>query len=266
MKEYNSFEIQDISSNFRNVARRLSRTDYSQCDTNLKRFMSVLQSEELIAEFVNQNNLIAYDIEKILEDRGWHAPFEVSPVQSEEIAFSLQLLEYAIEHFDGDFTRLYGTHIYTNTKSTVEDEMRKFIEHIIDPLIDHISEYIHHCYTNAMRKEEAEKPTVLSGFSAQNSTVVIGSHVRGNVSNEISITQNEKEQANELIEVIREELEAKNIPNKEDIKDILQQVKVDVNADKKPPKGVLTALKVLCTTGSVAIPFVTALIELFTRI
>jgi len=39
---YTSNEIQDISSEFRNVARRLSRTDYSQCDANLKRFMSVI--------------------------------------------------------------------------------------------------------------------------------------------------------------------------------------------------------------------------------
>lgn len=31
MRDYVSEEIQDISANFRNVARRLSRTDYSQC-------------------------------------------------------------------------------------------------------------------------------------------------------------------------------------------------------------------------------------------
>ena len=49
MKEYTSYEIQDISSAFRNVARRLSRTDYSQCDANLKRFMGILEKEELIA-------------------------------------------------------------------------------------------------------------------------------------------------------------------------------------------------------------------------
>ena len=47
MKKYTSFEIQEISSRFRNVARRLSRTDYSQCDVNLKRFMSFIETEEL---------------------------------------------------------------------------------------------------------------------------------------------------------------------------------------------------------------------------
>ena len=52
MRNYSSEEIQDISANFRNVARRLSRTDYSQCDANLKRFISVIDSQELIRDFI----------------------------------------------------------------------------------------------------------------------------------------------------------------------------------------------------------------------
>ena len=51
--------------------------------------------------------------------------------------------------------------------------------------------------------------------------------------------------------------------NKGEIEDILQQVNEEVNKNKKPRKGLLTALKVLCQAGSVASPFVTALMELF---
>ena len=50
--KYTSQEIQDISSNFRNVARRLSRTDYSQCDANLKRFIKLVDNEPIIKEFI----------------------------------------------------------------------------------------------------------------------------------------------------------------------------------------------------------------------
>lgn len=263
MKEYSSYEIQDISSNFRNIARRLSRTDYSQCDANLKRFMSLLQDEELIAEFITRNNTVQYDIPAIIEARGWLDPFEVSPIQNEEVSFSVQLLMYAVNNFNGDFTRLYGTHYYTSTKSTVNDEMRKFIEHIIDPLIDHISEYLRHYYEGAVRKEEAAKPAITPSFTAHNSTVVIGSHVEGDISNKVSITESQKSDANELINAIREALTTADIPNKGEIEDILLQVNEEVNKDKKPRKGLLTALKVLCQAGSVAIPFVTALMELF---
>ncbi len=262
MKEYTSYEIQDISSNFRNIARRLSRTDYSQCEANLKRFMILLRDEPLIADYITQNNTVQYDIPAIMKARGWLGPFEVSPIQSEEISLAVQLLDYAIKNFGGDFTRLYGTHYYTSTKSTTHDEMRKFIEHIIDPLIDHVAEYLRHLYDDVVRKEEQEKPKVPS-FTAQNSTVVIGSHVGGAVSNTVSITENEKNDANELIAAIREALVTENVPNKEEIADIVQQVESEIAENRKPRKGLLTALKVLCQAGAVAIPFVTALVELF---
>ena len=263
MKEYSSYEIQDISSNFRNVARRLSRTDYSQCDTNLKRFMTFLQDDELIADFVSRNNTVQYDIPAIIKARGRFNPFEVSPIQTEEISFSVQLLTYAVNNFDGNFTCLYGTYYYTSAKTTVNDEMRKFIEHIIDPLIDHISEYLRHYYEETIRKEDAAKPAIPPSFTAHNSTVVISSHIEGDVSNEVSITENQKADAKELINEIRNALDVTDIPNKDDVENILLQVTEEVGKGKKPHKGLLTALKILCQGGSVAIPFVTALMELF---
>lgn len=263
MKEYTSYEIQEISSSFRNVARRLSRTDYSQCDANLKRFMAVVEGEELIASFITKFNTVAYDISAIMKAREWLDPFEISAVYEEEISLCVQLLQHAVKEFNGDFTRLYGTQWYTSTKSTVNDEMRKFIEHVIDPLIDHIAEHLRHCYDKALRKEESEKPATLPNFTAHNSTVVIGSQVGGDISNQVAINESTKADALELIATIREAVITTDAPNKADIEDVLVQVEEDVSASKKPRKGLLTALKVLCQVGSVAIPFVTALIELF---
>ena len=263
MKEYTSYEIQEISSSFRNVARRLSRTDYSQCDANLKRFMAVVEGEELIVSFITKFNTVDYDIPAVMKAREWLDPFEISAVYEEEISLCVQLLQYAVKEFNGDFTRLYGTQWYTSTKSTVNDEMRKFIEHVIDPLIDHIAEHLRHCYDKALRKEESEKPTALPSFTAHNSTVVIGSQVGGDVSNQVTINEATKTDALELIATIKDTVITSNTPNKADIEDVLLQVEEDVRASKKPRKGLLTALKVLCQVGSVAIPFVTALIELF---
>lgn len=263
MREYTSYELQSISSNFRNVARRLSRTDYSQCDANLKRFMMFLQTEEIIVEFIAQNNTVAYDIPEIIKERYRFDPFETSPIQNEEISFAVQLLTYAVEKFDGNFTRLYGTYYYTSSKSTVNDEMRKFIEHIIDPLIDYISEHIRQCYDNTIRQEESVKVSTTPSFTAHQSTIVIGSHVEGSVSNQVTITENQKSDANELIEEIKATLAGAEIPSKSDIEDIILQLQDDINSNKKPKKGLLTALKVLCQAGSIAIPFVTALVELF---
>ena len=211
MKDYTSYEIQDISSRFRNVARRLSRTDYSQCDANLKRFMSMIQDEELVSEFIDKNNTVTYDIESIIKARKWIDPFEVSPIENEEISLAIQMLQYAVDSFDGDFTKLYGTYVYTSTKSTIEDEMRKFISHIIDPLIDHIADHLRHCYDEAARKEGVGLMSTLPNVNAENSTIVIGSNVGGNVTTEVSITQEQQADANDLIDTIKEALAAENV-------------------------------------------------------
>ena len=100
-------------------------------------------------------------------------------------------------------------------------------------------------------------------FTAHNSTVVIGSQVSGDVSNQVTITETLKEDATALIAAIKEALNEKETPNKGDIEDILQQVQSEVDANQKPKRGLLTALKVLCQAGSIGIPFVTALMELF---
>ena len=229
---------------------------------NLFPFMTVLEKEELISSYIAKYNTVSYDIPEIMKARGWLDPFEISAVQEEEISFCVQLLQYAVKVFNGDFTRLYGTHWYTSSKSTVNDEMRKFIEHVIDPLIDHIAEHLRHCYDDAVRREEAAKPASTPNFTAHNSTVVIGSQVSGDVSNQVTITETLKADASALITAIKEAVANNDTPNKGDIEEILQQVQTEVDAQKKPKRGLLTALKVLCQAGSVAIPFVTALMEL----
>lgn len=257
MKNYSSQEIQDISSEFRAIARRLSRTDYSQCDVNLKRFISYIQSNELINEFIVKNNIHKYDIIQIIEDRDWLDPFETSPIFEEEISLAFQMLTYSIDNFDGNFTRLYGTYHYTSSKSTANDEMRKFIEHIIDPFIDHIGDYLRKCYDNAIRDEEKNKSIQTPSFTATNSTVVISSNVGGDI-----LTESVKTDSQELITAIKAALEKEKISTMAEIKEIIEQVETEIKENKKPKKGMLTALKVLCSGASTIIPLITALIEL----
>lgn len=264
MKKYTSSEIQDISSKFRNVARRLSRTDYSQCDANLKRFMTVIEQQELISDFISKNNVHHYDVDSIIKARDWLNPFEVSPIIDEEISLEFQLLTYAMEHFNGDFTRLYGTYQYTSTKSTANDEMQKFIEHIIDPLIDYISEYLRQYYEVVVRDEEKEKPNALNGITANYSTVVVANNVDENISNQVTINEDIKKDAVELINAINEAVQESNLEGINDIMEILKQIKEDVNMDKKPKNGFLSALKTLCSGSTAVISLVTALIKLLT--
>lgn len=259
---YTSFEIQDISSEFRNVARRLSRTDYSQCDTNLKRFMAVVQTNQMISEFIHEKNTTEYDIATILRSREWLEPFNISPDINEEISFEYQLLIYALQNFDGDFTRLYGTHFYTSAKSTVNDEMSKFIKHIIDPLIDHICEYLRHCYERTVRAESKDTHTTSGAITANYSTVVVGSNIDGSITTQVMINESEKNDAVELITTIKETLNESGIAEKDDILEVLKQIEDDLHENKKPKKGFLSALKALCAGSTSVVSLVTALIKL----
>ena len=262
---YTSYEIQDISSEYRNIARRLSRTDYSQCDANLKRFMGVIQSNSLISDFLTEKNTTTYDIEKIIKSRGWLDPFVISADACEEISLEYQLLLYAIENFDGDFTLLYGGYNYTSAKSTINDEMQKFIEHIIDPFIDHISEHLRRCYEKAVREESKNMPIQTGGITANYSTVV-GSNVDGAISTHNVIDSETEKDAIELISVIKETLNNEALDDKNDILEILQQIEEDIHAKQAPKKGFLSALKSLCSGSAAVVSLVAALIKLFTTI
>lgn len=154
---------------------------------------------------------------------------------------------YTLNHFNGDFTRLYGTYNYTSAKSTINDEMHKFINHIINPLIDHIGEHLRHCYDKAVRDESKDNNPSSGGITANNSTVVIGSTVEGNISTQVAISEGIKSEALELISSIKDLLNDSGITEKDEIVDILKQIEDDLNANQKPKKGFLSALKALCS-------------------
>lgn len=263
MRDYTSEEIQDISANFRNVARRLSRTDYSQCDANLNRFMSVIDNQELIKCFIEQHNICEFDIKKIIQERDWIGPFEISPVMDEEISLEYQMLKYSVEHFGGDFTRLYGTHVYTSTKSTTNDEMRKFIEHIIDPLIDFISEHLRMCYDRKVREEGKNQPNVVNGITANYSTVVVANNIEGNISNNVDISEEVKSDALDLINSIKDVVSTDENEAIEDILEVLKQIELDINANNKPKKGFLVALKSICGGSVAVITLINSLMKMF---
>jgi len=263
---FKSYEIQDISSEYRNVARRLSRTDYSQCDANLKRFISTIESNPLLLEFITRNNTKKYDIAAIIKARSWLAPFEISADVCEEISFEYQLLKYSLENFKGDFTRSYGGFIYTGANSTRNDEMQKFIEHIIDPLIDHISEYLRICYKKAVREEAKNNPSSAGIITANYSTVVVGSDVYGGITTHNIISSDTQKDAINLITEIKDILDKETLDNKDDILEIVKHIEEDIKESKKPKKGFLTALKPLCSGSAAIASLIAALMKLFSGV
>ena len=263
MKMYSSEELQNISSEFRAIARRLSRTDYSQCDANLKRFIAFIDDNPFVSAFIKENNIKEYTITEVLASRDWLGPFEVSPVITEEISFEYQLLKHAVDNLDGDFTRLYGTHYYVKAKSTTNDEMRTFIEHIIDPLIDYIAEHIRKVYERVRQQESQNKTEFPSALTATNSTIVLNSSVGGNIATTVTLQSEMRDSAQEIIKEMAELLASQDIDNSDDILEILEEINDGLKKNQNPKKGFLTALKSLCSGTTAIAGLAAALIKLF---
>lgn len=265
MKKYLSEEIQQVSSNFRGTARRLTHTDYDQSATNLKRLMNVINLNELIKNFIDKNNVVEYDIQSVIKNRGWLDPFNISADMKEEISFEYQMLQYAIENFDGDFSQLYGGFFYTSAQSSRQDEMRTFIEHIIDPLIDYISDYLRDCLNQATKEEERNASMSKSTINATNSNVVIGSLVGGDISNKVSVDEKLTETAASIISAIEAQVKVSQLENKEDIEEILADISKEIKEGKKPKNSWFTVLKTLCNGTGNIVDLVKKLSDLFPK-
>lgn len=155
-----------------------------------------------------------------------------------------------------------GTHIYTSTKSTTNDEMRKFIEHIIDPLIDFISEHLRMCYDRKVREEGKNQPNLVNGITANYSTIVVANSIEGNISNNVDISEEVKNDAIDLINSIKEIISVDGNEAEEGILEVLKQIELDINANNKPKKGFLVALKSICGGSAAVITLINSLMKL----
>ena len=255
MNTYTSEDIQRISFEFRGVAQRLERTDYAQSDANLKRLMLVIHKYPLIMDFINSHNTTNYDIPELLKARRWLAPFEISEDMDEEISFEIQMLEYALEHFNGDFTRLYGGLQYIDASANYEDGMRKFIEHVISPLINYINDHLMLSYDMTVKREgnNMNNQIQTGSINAPHATIVMGSTINGSVTTQANITTTQQADLTALFQEMRELLTTATVDGKDEIVDLLEDIAADVKDGKKPRKSVGGAFVKLCSgLGSLA--------------
>ena len=119
------------------------------------------------------------------------------------------------------------------------------------------------CYEKALEKEGKNNPFIGTSINAKNSMVLVGSSVAGNATNEVVITETVKNDAQDLLFAMKEAMRELDIPTRSEIEELIEQIESEIQSSKKPKKGVLTALKVLCSGVTTILPLVKALVELF---
>ncbi len=105
---------------------------------NLKRYLLFIEESPTINEFIQENNVKEFNIEKILAEKEFHDQFQLPIRESEEIAFIYQLLNY-ISHNNLDIVNIsYG---YGSSKQ-IQSHVEGFNNHVVQPLVDHIVTYL----------------------------------------------------------------------------------------------------------------------------
>ncbi|MEH7221367.1 hypothetical protein V7107_29330, partial [Bacillus toyonensis] len=60
-------DYKKLSLNFRRVASRFLKTNYSEADDNLERFLLFIEESPVIFKFIQENNTVNYDIKDVIK-------------------------------------------------------------------------------------------------------------------------------------------------------------------------------------------------------
>lgn len=137
-------EIQKLSKNFRIMASRLLNSSYQDAIDDLIRFINFINTDETISNFISENNITKFDVEKIIKDRGYNERYPAQYNKSDEIAFTYQLLKFAAENVKNYYRISNG---YSSSRK-FQDHNDEFNKVVVKPFIDYILIYIDELYSD----------------------------------------------------------------------------------------------------------------------
>lgn len=132
-------ELKAISMDFRTIASRFLRTDFREANDNLIRFMTYIDSCPVIHEYIACNLTTEYDIQEIRAKRGMHDPYPIPHTKEGEIAFTYQLLKYAMEEYPKEYWQVSFGYSFDNG---IQSHVDAFHKNVVVPFIQHITAYL----------------------------------------------------------------------------------------------------------------------------
>ncbi|QHE52783.1 hypothetical protein [Pontibacillus sp. HMF3514] len=131
-------EFQKLSLSFRRVASRFLNCNFQDYNENLKRFLLFIEESPTINDFIQENNVEEFDIEKEIQEKGYHDRYQLPIRESEEIAFIYQMLKYISDNQLDILSIAYGY----GSSNKLQDHMEGFNNQVVQPLVDHIVNYL----------------------------------------------------------------------------------------------------------------------------
>jgi hypothetical protein len=130
--------IKKVAREFRMYGSRLLSTKYDSGMSDLNRFLNFIESNEIILNFINENNQENYDMKGICSSRAWNVKYQLPIEKNKEIAYIYQLLKYGQSNFESyrAFSGGYGS------GNKIQDHIDAFNNEVTKHLVDYIREYL----------------------------------------------------------------------------------------------------------------------------
>jgi len=139
--------------------------DYDDSINCLKRFIHYIDNEAIISEFISNNNMVGFDIEKIIDSRNYKR-YPAQTDKSSNIAFTYQLLKYASMNSSEHYKISGG---YANSRSVI-DHYHEFNNAILVPFLNYISTYLEELLIDMEDNQSKASPSIINNgiFSYNN--------------------------------------------------------------------------------------------------
>lgn len=138
--ELNRKELKKIMHSFNSIASRIMRVKFDEYVMVLDKFLSYIESNEILIEYIQSGKTEEYNVEKdwniVLSKEGYM--FEFGPSLQEESYQIYCVLNHICQNIQEPECAFYN--IYR--KSTWQDNVREFNERVVLVLINNINDYL----------------------------------------------------------------------------------------------------------------------------
>ena len=230
MKNIDKKQLKIISMEFRTIANRLITCNHQTGMPLLKKFMTYIDENEIISEYIKQY-VNPNDFEPV--ERGTRFS-SMGDTKQEEISYTYQYLKYAMENYHSFYHDMaFGYAREAN------DAVKEFCNRIVLPFVNYIEGYLTEIGIQMGYDEDKKFMINVNGGVAQVNVVNDNAIVHATQNNGIDISQleiiisdiikhiptdltpEEREQISDSVEVIRTEVQSAN-PRKGFIKTALK--------------------------------------------
>lgn len=209
-------ELKKISLKFRTIASRLATTSSSEGKGNLKRFLTYIESNKIINEFITKHN--KYEFEYSFYDDLFNCGYTIPDDSiSKEISFIYQLLQNAVENNLHYSDLAQG---YRYSASSRKNPLEILSKNVILPFVNHIEGYLSNLLIDMGENEQAKISIQVYGDNH-------GDHLVNSMS-EIHIDQSNSSMGMGIVNQSTVEVDSitGKINSSSDVSEILQLVEI----------------------------------------